>query len=162
MGSWGPDAFANDAALDAAVEMVSVREVATALVDFLIADTADDDPASKLDAAYAAAEIVAAAHSDLPYWQSEGTTLSGAGDAYVPEEVAAFLKTAPVFTDEQIANAIRVTEILEEKVEREGWHVPGERVDALRATRTRLLNPMSWHPIQPGVLDRLSPLAEKA
>lgn len=166
MGSWAPEAFGNDAALDMVASgtlTASENHTIDHLDNFLNTEAHNGDPIAygEIEPAYAACEIIAAARSGSFYWQSEGTTLGGSRDVpFFPKEVDDFLKTGPVFSDEDAARAVQVIDILIAKVEREQWRDVDSRLAALALTRERLLNPTkAWQPV---VRERLSVLAERA
>jgi hypothetical protein len=166
MGAWAPDAFGNDAALDAAGGLTSETAVIEALESFLAAERAGLGHFDLIEPAYAAAEIIALSRRSEQgedIWQSEGTTLfaGGEGTHYVPEEVASFIESGPAFSDEVAAKAVHVVNSLYHDPEREGWSDIEGRRAALAATRERLLNPVRpWAEIEPGTRERPSPLAE--
>lgn len=155
MGAWGMAAFANDYALDDAHLLCSEDGVRAALEKVRpFAESGDASAAnSSLDwelfTAHGAAEVVAAAHADSPYYQAEGTTLFPEAARkegveieiveYVPEEIASWLETArPRFKAADIELAISVCELLQSPEFTEDWSDPAERRDALEATKTRL------------------------
>lgn len=168
MGAWGPEAFANDAALDVVADgsLSTVEGVAAALAYHIKLEVDGTRPYGSVEPAYAACEVVAAARAEEPYWQSESTTLGAGPDAtpYFPEEVVAFLDTEPLFPDWVCEQALEVIATLEAEVDKEGWRAPAERLRALAKTRERLLQspPRGWSPVEPGPRERLSPLAERA
>ena len=165
MGSWAAEAFANDAALDAAPGLVSEEAVIEALDNFLVAEIQGQPLSDLSEPAYAAAEIVCAVRDrdgGEIYWQSEHTTLGsgGEGKPYIPKEVAAFILSESAFSDRVAEAALRVVDSLAANPEREGWFQLDERRAALATTRERLLNPArGWSEIELGPRQRLSELA---
>lgn len=165
MEVWGPEAFDNVVARDT-VEGGSLTASAAHTLDhldnFLGTEANGGDPTTigEVEPAYAACEIIAAARGGRVYWTtSKERSLE---QPFFPREVDAFLKTEPVFSDEDARRAIEVVGILHAKAERENWPEVAARRRALETTLERLLNPfVPWVP-RPIVRERLSSLAELA
>lgn len=155
MGAWGCEAFANDYALDDALLLTSVDGVRTALAKVQpFAESGDAAAANEslyweLFTAHGAAEVIAAAHSEQPYYQQEGTTLfphaarkEGAEVEiveYVPEEIVSWLEAArPRFEPEDIKLAMAVCDLMASPELTSDWRDPAERQGALAATKSRL------------------------